>query len=120
MIYCNSKRASIAVVLLAVALCEQCTRNTLRAAEPLLEKIYVFEAGADGYALYRIPAIVVTAKGTVLVFCEARKTGKSDWDTIDIYLRRSTDGGKTFSQRQKIADVPGPKTKNPVALAQKL
>jgi sialidase-1 len=92
----------------------------LPGAEPLLEKINVFEAGADGYALYRIPAITVTAKGTVLAFCEARRTGKSDWDTIDIYLRRSTDGGKTFSPRQKIADVPGPKTKNPVALAQKL
>src|SRR5690242_19461784 len=71
------------------------------AAEPLLEKINVFEAGTDDYAIYRIPAIVTTAKGTVLVFCEARRTGKSDWDTIDIYLRRSTDGGKTFSPRQK-------------------
>jgi sialidase-1 len=90
------------------------------AAEPRLEQISLFEAGANGYALYRIPGIVVTAKGTVLAYCEARKTGKSDWDTIDIMLRRSTDGGKTWSERQKIADVPGPKTKNPVALAQKL
>ena len=35
-------------------------------------------------------------------------------------LRRSTDGGKTWSPRKKIADVPGEKTKNPVGLAQKL
>jgi sialidase-1 len=56
----------------------------------------------------------------VLAYCEARRTGKSDWDTIDLYLRRSTDGGKTFGPRQKIANVPGPKQKNPVALAQKL
>ncbi|HWB00318.1 MAG TPA: sialidase family protein [Pirellulales bacterium] len=90
------------------------------AAEPMLEKIDLFEAKNDGYALYRIPGIVVTARGTVLAYCEARRTGKSDWDTIDIMLRRSTDGGKTFSPRQKIADVPGVKTKNPVALAQKL
>jgi sialidase-1 len=90
------------------------------AAEPTLERVDLFEAGTDGYALYRIPGLVVTAKGTVLAYCEARKTGKSDWDTIDIMLRRSTDGGKTWSERQKIADVPGPKTKNPVALAQKL
>jgi sialidase-1 len=87
---------------------------------PLLEKTDLFEAGKDGYALYRIPGIVVTTKGTVLAYCEARRTGKSDWDTIDIMLRRSTDGGRTFGERQKIADVPGPKTKNPVALAQKL
>ncbi len=89
-------------------------------AEPLLEKLDLFEAGRDGYALYRIPGVIVTSKGTVLAYCEARVTGKTDWGTIDILLRRSTDGGKTFGPRQKIADVPGPKAKNPVALAQKL
>ncbi len=92
----------------------------LFAAEPLLEKIDLFESNVDGYALYRIPGIVVTPRGTILAYCEARQTGKSDWDTIDIMLRRSTDGGKTWELRRKIADVPGPKTKNPVALAQNL
>ena len=67
------------------------------AAEPVLQKSNLFESGRDGYALYRIPGVVVTAKGTVLAYCEARRTGKSDWDTIDILLRRSTDGGKTFA-----------------------
>ncbi len=90
------------------------------AAAPLLEKTVLFTAGQDGYALYRIPGIVVTTRGTVLAYCEARRTGKSDWDTIDVMLRRSTDGGKTWSPRQRIANVPGPKVKNPVALAQKL
>lgn len=91
-----------------------------RTAEPFLEKSDVFTANTDGYALYRIPGIVVTAKGTVLAYCEARRVGTTDWDTIDIMLRRSTDGGKTWSERQKISDVPGPKSKNPVAAAQKL
>jgi len=86
----------------------------------MLEQVPMFESATDGYALYRIPGLIVTAKGTVLAYCEARRTGKSDWDTIDIMLRRSTDGGKTFSPRQRIADVPGPHIKNPVALAQKL
>ncbi len=88
--------------------------------ERLLSKLDLFESGNEGYALYRIPGLVVTKQGTILAYCEARRTGKSDWDTIDILLRRSTDGGKTWSPRVKIADVPGPKTKNPVALAQKL
>ena len=88
--------------------------------EPMLEKVDLFEGGVDGYALYRIPGIVVTRQGTVLAYCEARRTGKSDWDTIDILLRRSTDGGRTFGPPRKIVDVPGKKTKNPVALAQKL
>lgn len=90
------------------------------AAEPLLEQQMLFTADQDGYALYRIPGLIVTAKGTVLAYCEARRTGKSDWDTIDIMLRRSTDGGKTFGPRMELAEVPGPKEKNPVALAQKL
>ncbi len=92
----------------------------LHAAAPLLEKVDIFEAGKEGYALYRIPGIVVTKAGTVLAYCEARRTGKSDWDMIDILMRRSTDGGKTWGARMKIADVPGPKSKNLVALAQKL
>jgi sialidase-1 len=87
-------------------------------AEPFIEKIDLFTAKTGGYALYHIPGIAVTAKGTVLAWCEARKKG-SDWDAIDILLRRSTDGGKTWSEPKKIADVPGPKTKNPAALALK-
>ena len=90
------------------------------AAEPLLVQTDLFEAGKDGYALYRIPGIVCTATGTLLAYCEARKSNRGDWGTIDIMLRRSTDGGRTWGPRQKIADVPGPKSKNPVALAQKL
>jgi sialidase-1 len=103
----------VAVVLFSLAV-------PARSAEPLHEKLDLFEAGKDDYALYRIPGLVATKTGTVLAYCEARRTGKSDWDTIDIMLRRSTDGGKTWSPRVKIADVPGQKTKNPVALAQKL
>src|SRR5580704_6717739 len=75
------------------------------AAKPFLEKSDLFEAGKGGYAVYHIPGVVVTAKGTLLAWCEARQKG-SDWDAIDILLRRSTDGGKTWSDPRKIADVP--------------
>jgi len=92
----------------------------LAAAAPVLEKADLWEAGKDGYKLYRIPGVVVTARGAVLAYCEARKSDRGDWGPIDILLRRSTDGGKTFDAPRKIADVPGPHKKNPVALAQKL
>jgi sialidase-1 len=85
------------------------------AAEPYLEKTDLFVAGQGGYARYHIPGVVVTTRGTVLAWCEARKNG-GDWDAIDLLLRRSTDEGKTWSAPTKFADVPGPKTKNPVAL----
>jgi sialidase-1 len=88
------------------------------AAEPFLEKMDLFTAGQGGYKVYHIPGIVVTAKGTVLAWCEARQKG-GDWDQIEILLRRSTDEGKTWSEPRKIADVPGPKTKNPFSLRMK-
>ena len=55
----------------------------------------LFEAGSEGYRLYRIPGIVVTKKGTVLAYCEARK-GDGDWGPIDVMMRRSTDGKNHF------------------------
>ncbi len=85
------------------------------AAEPFIDKSDLFEAGKGGYALYHIPGIMVTAKGSVLAWCEARKRG-SDWDMIDILLRRSTDNGRTFDLPKCIAEVKGPITKNPFAL----
>ena len=85
-----------------------------------ITKTDLFEAGKEGYELYRIPGVVVTHKGTVLAFCEARKSSKGDWGTTDILLRRSTDNGRTWSPRQSIAQVPGSHRKNPVAIAQNL
>jgi sialidase-1 len=72
-------------------------------AAPLLEKTDVFPAGMNGIARYRIPGIVVTQKGTVLAYAEARKNGSSDWGEIEIHLRRSTDGGKTWEPGKQIA-----------------
>ncbi len=85
-----------------------------------LEKVSLWEAGTGGYAHYRIPAIVATQKGTLLAFCEARKATRGDWGTIDIQMRRSTDGGRSFDEPRIIARVEGEIRKNPVALVQKL
>lgn len=96
--------------------------TSLFSAEPLIEKQDLFTAGEDpAYSLYHIPGVVVTAKGTVLAWCEARKraAGVSDWDDIRILMRRSTDDGKTWSAPKSIANVEGPKAKNPFALKMK-
>ena len=104
--------------MLSLSLVLACSIAPVHAAEPFLEKIDLFKANEHGYKLQHIPGIVVTAKGTVLAWCEARKKG-GDWDQIDIVLRRSTDDGRTWSEQKKIAEVPGPITKNPFALAVK-
>ena len=57
----------------------------------------------DGFKLYRIPGVVVTAKGTALAYCEARKNSGSDWGEIEVRMRRSTDGGKTWAPVAHIA-----------------
>ena len=74
-----------------------------RAAEPQFQKVDVFPAGMHGVTLYRIPGIVVTPKGTVLAYCEARRDSRADWGEIEIHLRRSLDGGKSWLPAQHIA-----------------
>ncbi len=75
----------------------------VQAEEPLLEKSDVFIAGMNGIARYRIPGIVVTPKGTVLAYSEARRNDSFDWGEIEIHLRRSVDGGKSWEASQQIA-----------------
>ncbi len=92
----------------------------LLAAEAPVRTQELFKSRTDGYELYRIPGIVVTKKGTLLAYAEARKSTRGDWGPIDIVLRRSVDRGATWSPMRIIANVEGPKSKNPVALAQNL
>jgi sialidase-1 len=68
-------------------------------------KTDLFAAGEDGYATYRIPGIVVTGRGTILAYCAARKDGIGDWADIDIALRRSTDGGRSWQPRRILVDA---------------
>ncbi|MBS1601597.1 MAG: sodium/solute symporter [Bacteroidetes bacterium] len=63
---------------------------------------YVFKNGDDGYKCFRIPAIVTTTKGTVLAFAEARKNNCGDAGDIDLVVKRSGDGGRTWSALQVV------------------
>lgn len=66
-----------------------------------MEQIYLEHYNQGGYMVYRVPAITVTNKGTVLVCYECRHG--SDWSAMDMVIRRSDDGGKTWSERYFIA-----------------
>lgn len=104
-------KLTIAAVLLVA--------QKLFAVAPSMEKTELFVGGEDNHKLYRIPGIVVTRRGTVLVYCEARRKTGGDWDTIDIMMRRSTDGGRTFSPAVSVAHVSGEIHRNPVAIERK-
>jgi sialidase-1 len=64
----------------------------------------LFVAGEQGYHSYRIPSLIVSAKGTLLAFCEGRKKSRSDTGDIDLLLKRSLDGGKTWQPAQVVWD----------------
>jgi sialidase-1 len=73
-------------------------------AKMLPRESTVFTSGQDGYHTYRIPAVVVSPKGDLLAFCEGRKKGRGDSGNIDIVMKRSTDGGASWSEMTVIAD----------------
>ncbi|MFF7239148.1 exo-alpha-sialidase [Streptomyces collinus] len=72
-----------------------------------------YTAGRGGYATYRIPATVVTRRGTVLAFAEGRHGGAGDSGDIDVLLRRSTDGGCTWGPQTVVAAGEGDTRGNP-------
>jgi sialidase-1 len=67
-------------------------------------QVEVFAAGQSETHTYRIPALAVTAKGTLLAFAEARKKGTSDTGNIDLVVRRSADSGATWGPVQIVWD----------------
>ena len=72
-----------------------------------LSRTDVYVGGRDGYHTYRIPALVVSRQGTVLAFCEGRKNGTQDDGDIDLLLKRSSDGGKTWSRQTVVHEEGG-------------
>lgn len=65
---------------------------------------YIYQAGQEGYACFRIPALVTTNSGTLLAFAEGRKGGCSDTGDIDLVMKRSENSGTTWSELQVIWD----------------
>ncbi|MBN2473379.1 MAG: exo-alpha-sialidase [Pirellulales bacterium] len=91
--------------LLAMLLWSCCSIGLCNAAawaEEPVEQTDVFVGGTEGYHSYRIPAVVLVGDHTLLAFCEGRKNGRGDTGDIDLMLRRSTDGGKTWQPMQLV------------------
>jgi sialidase-1 len=73
----------------------------------------LWKSGQGGYKTYRIPALAVTKKGTVLAFCEGRRAGAGDSGAIEILLRRSADNGVSWSEQQVVWADAGNTCGNP-------
>lgn len=72
----------------------------------------VFRAGGEGYASIRIPAVLATRAGTVLAFAEGRVVAHDQAEN-DIVLKRSADGGRTWSPLQVVAERGKDSLNNP-------
>ena len=65
---------------------------------------YIFRQRYEGYACYRIPALIRAKDGTLIAFAEARKNSCSDTGDIDLVMKRSSDNGETWGPLVKIWD----------------
>ncbi len=66
--------------------------------------VRVFTNGTEGYACFRIPAILRTPHGTLLAFAEARRSSCADFGDVRIVMRRSRNGGKTWGPLETVAE----------------
>ena len=109
----TGQQGNTEICLFALAICLLASGDALAGgdesakAETAPTKQIVYKSGNDGYHTYRIPGLVVTTRGTLLAFCEGRKTGRSDHGDLDLMLKRSEDGGKTWSDQQVVYEEGG-------------
>ncbi|MBP2325931.1 sialidase-1 [Kibdelosporangium banguiense] len=107
--------------LLSMALAGALTLGLAPAATaapaPHLEQQVLFKASQEqGYWCFRIPAVVRSAKGTLLAFAEGRVDNCGDTGDIDVVLKRSSDGGKTWAPMQLVNEGKGDTHGNPVPI----
>ncbi len=81
--------------------------TSLIAQPAALPQIDVYRGGEDGYHTYRIPSLLVTQRGTILAFCEGRKDGPGDHGNLDLVVKRSVDGGQTWSAQEVVYEQGG-------------
>ena len=76
----------------------------------------LIEKAGVGYALCRIPGLILTERKTLIGYYECRKETGSDWADIDLKIIRSTNGGKDW-QTVHLINSEGATLNNPVMFA---
>ncbi len=94
-----------AALLALTAVCFVVQEGATAAQVP--EKTAVFTSGKEGYHTFRIPAVIATNQGTLLAFCEGRKTSAADHGDVDLVLKRSRDGGRTWGRVELVYEEGG-------------
>lgn len=68
------------------------------------------------YKSTRIPALVYTKRGSLLAFCEGRIGTASDWADMNLIMRRSIDGGRSWAPIVIIDSMKGGPVGNPTPI----
>ncbi|UJB44785.1 sialidase family protein [Streptomyces sp. A1-5] len=115
------RRALAAAVALAATALAALAAAPARAAADApsggFDQQVLFKAAHEkGYFCFRIPAIVRTVRGTLLAFAEGRVHDCGDAGDIDLVLKRSTDGGRTWGPLQVVNHGDGDTHGNPAPL----
>jgi len=79
--------------------------TTTTAAEP--RQVDVFISGQEGYHTFRIPGLLRTQDGTLLAFCEGRKTGDGDHGDVDLVMKRGEDDGRAWGDLMLVHEEGG-------------
>jgi sialidase-1 len=104
------------IVAAALILCAVVSIPARQKDSTVPDLIDVFVAADGGSHTYRIPSLILAPDGTLLAFAEGRRGGAGDAGDIDLVLRRSHDGGRSWAPMQIIGDN-GPNTfGNPCAV----
>jgi sialidase-1 len=74
-----------------------------------------FATGADGYDVYRIPAVIRTAHNALVAFAEARASS-SDSGRIVVVSKHSQDGGRTWGPLALVSGDGSDTRGNPTAV----
>jgi len=73
----------------------------------------LFRSGDNDYHAYRIPALLALGQGRVIAVCEGRRDSLADDGDIDTVMKRSGDGGETWSEAEVLLEGAGDTVGNP-------
>ncbi|MFD9889221.1 exo-alpha-sialidase [Amycolatopsis sp. NPDC059027] len=109
-------RVALAAVVAGMTLAGVATAPPASAA---VGNTVVYKEKTEGYDCFRIPSVVKARSGDLLAFAEGRNGGASfcnDAGDIDLVVKRSADGGKTWGAPQVVIRGFGDTKGNPVPI----